>query len=37
LTYSTGVDANDKPFKSSFPYVASPWRGTDVSPKNSND
>ncbi len=33
LTYSTGVDTNDKPFKSSFPYVASPWRGTDVSPK----
>ncbi|MFK7981660.1 MAG: DUF4331 domain-containing protein [Saprospiraceae bacterium] len=33
LTYSTGVETNDKPFKSSFPYVASPWRGTDVSPK----
>jgi hypothetical protein len=24
------VDKNDKPFKSSFPYVASPWRGTEV-------
>ncbi len=33
LTYSTGVETNDKPFKSSFPYIASPWRGTDVSPK----
>jgi len=33
LTYSTGVEKNDKPFKSTFPYVASPWRGTDVSPK----
>ena len=22
-----GVDANDKPFMSSFPYVASPWAG----------
>ncbi len=30
LTYSTGVDKNDKPFKSSFPYVASPWSGTEV-------
>ena len=29
LTYRTGVNANDKPFKSAFPYVASPWRGTD--------
>lgn len=28
LTYSTGVEKNDKKFKSSFPYVASPWRGT---------
>jgi len=36
LTYSTGVDTNDKPFKSSFPYVASPWRGTDVSAKQSD-
>ncbi len=30
LTYSTGVDKNDKPFKSTFPYVASPWSGTEV-------
>ena len=33
LTYSTGVETNDKPFKASFPYIAAPWRGTDVSPK----
>ncbi len=30
LTYSTGVDENDVPFRSSFPYVAMPWRGTEV-------
>jgi len=30
LTYRTGVNANDAPFKSSFPYVASPWAGTHV-------
>ncbi len=30
LTYSTGVDANDKSFKSEFPYVATPWRGTET-------
>ena len=30
LTYSTGVETNDKEFKSSFPYVASPWSGTEV-------
>ena len=24
-----GVDSNDKPFLSSFPYVASPWQGYD--------
>jgi len=28
LTFSTGVDKNDKAFSSSFPYVAQPWRGT---------
>ncbi|GLR15455.1 hypothetical protein GCM10007940_00700 [Portibacter lacus] len=28
LTYSTGVEANDKPFNSSFPYVAQPFSGT---------
>lgn len=30
LTYRTGVNANDKPFKTAFPYVATPWRGTEV-------
>ncbi|HQV74805.1 MAG TPA: DUF4331 domain-containing protein [Flavobacteriales bacterium] len=30
LQYSTGVETNDAPFKATFPYVASPWRGTDV-------
>jgi hypothetical protein len=30
ITYRTGVNQNDKPFKSSFPYVASPWSGTEV-------
>jgi len=33
LTFSTGVERNDKAFKSTFPYVASPWRGTEVTPK----
>ncbi len=30
FTYRTGVNQNDKPFKTTFPYVASPWRGTEV-------
>lgn len=30
LTYSTGVETNDKAFKSTFPYVAEPWRGTET-------
>lgn len=30
LSFRTGVDANDKPFRSDFPYVAIPWRGTDI-------
>lgn len=30
LQYSTGVEANDAPFSSSFPYLALPWRGTAV-------
>jgi hypothetical protein len=30
LTYSTGVDKNDKPFKPAFPYVATPWAGTET-------
>jgi hypothetical protein len=32
LTYSTGVEKNDKPFKASFPYVAAPFAGTDICP-----
>lgn len=31
LSYTTGVEHNDKDFKTTFPYVASPWRGTEVS------
>ncbi len=30
LQYSTGVEHNDVAFKTAFPYVASPWRGTDI-------
>ena len=30
LQYSTGVETNDTPFQSTFPYVAAPWRGTGV-------
>ena len=30
LQYSTGVEANDAPFRTTFPYVAAPWRGTEV-------
>ena len=30
LTYSTGVETNDRPFQSSFPYVAAPWSGTET-------
>jgi len=29
LGYTTGVEANDKAFQGTFPYVASPWRGTE--------
>ncbi len=29
LSYRTGVNSNDKHFKSTFPYVATPWRGTE--------
>jgi Domain of unknown function (DUF4331)/Secretion system C-terminal sorting domain len=32
LTYTTGVEKNDKPFKTSFPYVAAPFAGTDICP-----
>jgi Domain of unknown function (DUF4331)/Secretion system C-terminal sorting domain len=28
LTYNTGVNANDTTFKTSFPYVQTPWSGT---------
>ncbi|MEL7532319.1 MAG: DUF4331 family protein [Bacteroidota bacterium] len=27
LTYSTGIEANDTSFRSSFPYVQTPWAG----------
>ena len=30
LQYSTGVESNDTTFRTSFPYVQAPWRGTDV-------
>ena len=30
LTYSTGVGQNDKAFKESFPYVATPWSGAET-------
>jgi hypothetical protein len=30
LQYSTGVEKNDTTFKSTFPYVQTPWRGTSV-------
>ncbi len=30
LTYRTGVNKNDKPFQATFPYLAAPWRGTEV-------
>ena len=30
LQYSTGVEANDAPFGTAFPYLAEPWRGTET-------
>lgn len=30
LTYRTGVNQNDKAFKAAFPYVATPWSGTEI-------
>ncbi len=30
LQYSTGVEKNDTTFKSTFPFVQTPWRGTAV-------
>ncbi len=29
LGYSTGIEANDKAFRTEFPYVQMPWSGTD--------
>ncbi len=29
LNYATGVNANDTSFRTSFPYVQTPWRGVD--------
>ena len=34
LGYTTEVEANDAPFRSTFPYVAMPWRGTEVNHTN---
>jgi len=34
LTYTSEVEENDKPFMTSFPYVAAPWRGTVVNHTN---
>ena len=31
LTYTTGVEKNDAEFSGSFPYLAQPWRGTELS------
>ncbi len=33
LGFTAGPTANDVAFKSSFPYVAEPWRGTDYTEK----
>jgi hypothetical protein len=30
LSYNTGVNSNDTTFKTSFPYVQTPWSGTDA-------
>ncbi|NJC24888.1 DUF4331 domain-containing protein [Neolewinella antarctica] len=34
LGYTTEVEENDRPFTTSFPYVAMPWRGTEVDHTN---
>ena len=34
LGYTTEVEMNDVPFRSRFPYVALPWRGTEVNHTN---
>jgi hypothetical protein len=36
LTYRTGVNANDAPFKTNFPYEASPWAGTHICDCDNN-
>ena len=36
LTYTTGVETNDKPFKTTFPFVAAPFAGTDICPCDQN-
>ena len=30
LSYTTGVEKNDRPFQKTFPYIAMPWSGTEV-------
>ena len=30
LSYNTGVNANDAKFRSNFPYLATPWRGSEI-------
>jgi len=30
ITYTTHVESNDAAFQTSFPYLAAPWRGTEV-------
>ena len=37
LTYTTGVEHNDKDFQATFPYIATPWRGTEVSRPDQPD
>ncbi len=34
LGYTTEVESNDLPFRTTFPYVAMPWRGTEVDHTN---
>jgi hypothetical protein len=37
LTYSTGVDANDVPLKTAFPYVQAPFAGSYICPCNTGN
>ncbi|MCP9235048.1 DUF4331 domain-containing protein [Lewinella sp. JB7] len=37
LGYTTEVESNDKAFRGTFPYVAMPWRGTEVDHTNFAD